>query len=105
MSSGGSRFENQVAWARWYLVSAGFIDGSRRGIWNLTDRGWASEFLGEEALQNIFDQTHAKYRGAGSEAETGAEAEAEVPDTSADMTAREAARIGRFVEALPFGDS
>jgi hypothetical protein len=80
LTSGGSRFENQVAWARWYLVNAGFIDGSRRGIWKLTDRGWASEFLSEDALRNVFEQTHAKYRGAG-----GAEVEAEVPETTADV--------------------
>jgi hypothetical protein len=79
LTSGGSRFENQVAWARWYLVNAGFIDGSRRGIWKLTDRGWASEFLSDDALRSVFDQTHAKYRGAGTEAE------AEVPDASADV--------------------
>jgi len=78
LSSGGLRFENQVAWSRWYLVNAGFIDGSRRGIWKLTDKGWASDFLNEEALRNVFEQTQAKYR------EAGPETEAEVPDTSAD---------------------
>lgn len=79
LNSGGSRFENQVAWARWYLANAGFIDGSRRGIWKLTEQGWASEFLSEDALQNVFEQTHSRYHGG--EAET----EAEVPDTSADV--------------------
>ncbi|MBW3599256.1 MAG: winged helix-turn-helix domain-containing protein [Planctomycetes bacterium] len=79
LSSGGSRFENQVAWARWYLVNAGFIDGSRRGVWKLTERGWASEFLSEDALQAVFDHTQSRYRGAGEEAE-----EEETPETTAD---------------------
>lgn len=37
--SGGSRFENQVAWARFYLVKSGYIDSSRRGVWSFTDKG------------------------------------------------------------------
>ncbi|MEN6307634.1 MAG: restriction endonuclease [Anaerohalosphaeraceae bacterium] len=36
--SGGSRYENQVAWARFYLVKAGYIDSSKRGVWSLTDK-------------------------------------------------------------------
>jgi regulator of replication initiation timing len=79
LRSGGSRFENQVAWARWYLVNAGFIDGSRRGVWKLTERGWESEFLGEEALRAVFEHTQSRYRGAGEEAE-----EEETPETTAD---------------------
>ena len=34
--SGGSRFENQVAWARFYLAKADIIDSSRHGVWSLT---------------------------------------------------------------------
>src|SRR5437016_5855526 len=37
--TGVPRFYNQVAWARQYLVNAGFIDGSIRGTWTLTDKG------------------------------------------------------------------
>lgn len=37
--SGTSRFDNQVAWARYYLVRAGLIDSSRRGVWSLTEKG------------------------------------------------------------------
>ncbi len=39
LPSGGSRFRNQVAWARFYLVREGLLDSSRRGIWSLTDQG------------------------------------------------------------------
>ena len=33
LASGQSRFDNQVAWARFYLTRAGLLDSSRRGIW------------------------------------------------------------------------
>ena len=39
LPSGGSRFRNQVAWARFYLVREGLLDSSRRGIWSLTEAG------------------------------------------------------------------
>lgn len=38
LSSGTSRFDNQVAWARFYLAKAGYIDASKRGVWNLRER-------------------------------------------------------------------
>ena len=31
--SGESRFENQVAWARFFLAKAGLIDTSKLGVW------------------------------------------------------------------------
>jgi restriction system protein len=37
--NGQSRVRNQVHWARQYLVWAGFLDSSRRGIWSLTEKG------------------------------------------------------------------
>jgi 5-methylcytosine-specific restriction protein B len=36
---GHSKFENKVAWARFYLVKAGLIDDRQRGIWALTPEG------------------------------------------------------------------
>lgn len=38
-SSGQNRFENRVAWARFYLTKAGYLDSSRRGVWSITDLG------------------------------------------------------------------
>jgi restriction system protein len=37
--SGVPRNENQMAWARFYLVRAGLLDSSKRGVWSLTDKG------------------------------------------------------------------
>jgi len=39
LPSGGSRFKNQVAWARFYLKREGLLDSSKRGVWSLTERG------------------------------------------------------------------
>src|SRR5690348_2605131 len=36
---GESVFGNDVDWARFYLVRAGVIDASKRGVWSLTDVG------------------------------------------------------------------
>ncbi len=36
---GESKFGNDVDWARFYLVRAGFLDSSTRGVWSLTDSG------------------------------------------------------------------
>lgn len=41
MAGGSSRFGNQIAWARFYLAKAGFIDSPRRGVWRLTEEGRA----------------------------------------------------------------
>jgi restriction system protein len=36
--NGQSRVKNQVNWARLYLVHAGYLDSSKRGIWSLTEK-------------------------------------------------------------------
>jgi restriction system protein len=33
------RFDNAVAWARFYLARAAIIDASKRGVWTLTEKG------------------------------------------------------------------
>ena len=33
------RFDNQVHWARFYLSTGGYIDGFKRGVWALTEKG------------------------------------------------------------------
>jgi len=39
--SGSLRVDNQVHWARNYLVWAGLLDGSQRGRWQLSPDGWS----------------------------------------------------------------
>src|ERR1019366_4115543 len=51
LSSGESRFRNQVAWARFYLVREGLLDSSKHGIWRLTERGRSTKLSPEEARE------------------------------------------------------
>ena len=39
LPSGESRYRNQVAWARFYLLREGRLDSSKRGVWSVTERG------------------------------------------------------------------
>jgi MoxR-like ATPase len=52
MKSGQSRFRNQVAWARKYLVWEGLIESGERGVWALTDKGQNTK-LDEQQAQSI----------------------------------------------------
>lgn len=53
LPSGGQRFKNQVAWARFYLKREGLLDSSQRGIWSLTAKGAKSHLTYADA-QKIF---------------------------------------------------
>jgi restriction system protein len=55
------RFDNQVAWARFYLAKAGIIDSSSRGVWTLTERGRALTQLTQQEALNIFKDVHAQF--------------------------------------------
>jgi restriction system protein len=39
---GESKFGNDVDWARFYLVRAGYLDASKRGVWSVTELGRSS---------------------------------------------------------------
>jgi len=60
--NGGSRYANQVAWARFYLAKAGLIDTSQRGVWTLTEAGRHSQLDGENAIR-IFREVQKTFRG------------------------------------------
>jgi restriction system protein len=49
--NGQSRVRNQVHWARQYLVWAGYLDSSRRGIWSLTEKGRTADLSSFDPLQ------------------------------------------------------
>lgn len=58
--SGQSRFSNKVNWARFYLVKAGLIDSSTRGVWSLTEKGRTTSMAPEQALE-LFHQIHKPF--------------------------------------------
>lgn len=53
MKSGILRFQNQVAWARQYLVWEGYLDDNTRGVWTLTRLGYKTQ-LNEDKARQIF---------------------------------------------------
>jgi restriction system protein len=62
--NGHSKFENRVAWARFYLAKEGIIDPSVRGVWSLSERGQSEVFGDKEALALFkkWSQTFRKNR-------------------------------------------
>jgi restriction system protein len=52
-SNGQSRVRNQIGWARFYLVKAGLVDASQRGVWTLTEAGRTAA-LDAEAVLALF---------------------------------------------------
>jgi restriction system protein len=59
LASGSARFDNQVAWARFYLTRAGYLDASSRGVWSLTDKGRTTALTHALALQ-LFKDLHKR---------------------------------------------
>ena len=51
LPSGGPRFRNQVAWARFYLVREGLLDSSKRGVWSLTEKGRTTSLTYEQSRE------------------------------------------------------
>jgi restriction system protein len=54
LSDGKPRFNKNINWARFYLAKVGLIDGSKRGVWSLTEEGLKTHLSHEDAL-HIFE--------------------------------------------------
>lgn len=68
--NGQSRFENQVAWARFYLSKAGIIDASSRGVWTLTEKGRQLDKLTHAEAIQLFKDVYARFRRPNKDADT-----------------------------------
>ena len=60
IKSGASRVKNRIAWARFYLSKAGFLDSSQRGVWSLTEKGIKSEMT-EELVLDLFKDVQSNF--------------------------------------------
>ena len=49
--NGGSKFENRVHFARFYLSKAGIMNSPSRGVWGLTDNGWKADLSPQWAAE------------------------------------------------------
>lgn len=63
LKSGDRRFDNDLSWARYYLVKEGYLDSSRRGVWSLTEKGINSDITPNVA-QEIAKRVHRADRSA-----------------------------------------
>lgn len=61
LKNGTSKFNNQVYWARQYLVWEGLLDNSKKGVWTLTHLGQKTS-LSEKEAHEIFLKQVALYR-------------------------------------------
>jgi len=61
--SGSLRVDNQVHWARNYLVWAGLLDGSQRGRWALSNDGWSLPLDGQDrdSALELFKRVRAEH--------------------------------------------
>lgn len=79
-TKGGSlRIDNQIHWARNYLVWAGLLDGSQRGRWALSHDGWslALEDQDHAAALEMFKRVRSEHREEWGQASGSDEAEAD----------------------------
>lgn len=103
--SGGSRFSNNVHWARYYLVKTAYLDSSKRGVWALTEKGQKAT-LTDEDVKSIFKQVQAEDK-ANREAkkeveEKTAEVEEELPPESSTSSAVDyRSRLMNILQNLP----
>ena len=51
--SGVLKFQNQLAWARQYLVWEELLAASKHGVWTLSSKGWETK-INEEQAHDIF---------------------------------------------------
>ncbi len=64
LPSGQPRFHNQVCWARQYLVWEGYLESSKRGVWQLSAQGSKKHLTDDEARKLFLKwvDIHAKKR-------------------------------------------
>lgn len=59
--SGASRVRNRIQWARMYLVKAGLMDSSQRGIWKLTEKGYDAD-LSDDSIYKMFKKVQSTFQ-------------------------------------------
>ena len=82
MKSGIPRFQNQVAWARQYLIWEGLLEDNTRGVWTLSEKG-RNTTLTEQQSKEICSKwvaIHQQAKKAKSKAEIIQEEEEEEPE-------------------------
>jgi len=99
-STGVVRFDNAVAWARFYLAKAAIIDASKRGVWTLTEKGRAIPALSHDEAYAIFKDVQFGFQqGASGSGEKTVDSEQDAPSEETAFSAGPNHRV-QVVEAL-----
>ena len=61
-ATGIVRFDNAVAWARFYLAKAAIIDASKRGVWTLTEKGRTMPTPSHDEVYAIFKDVQSQFQ-------------------------------------------
>lgn len=80
LKDGTSKVRNQVAWARYYWVQAGYIDSSKYGVWTLTEQDQHDNFKNED-VERLFKKVDKESYERKKQKEVG-ESDDEAPDSS-----------------------
>jgi restriction system protein len=96
------RFENQVHWARQYLVWEGLLDSSRRGVWTLSQAGAKARLTEEQSHELVRRQAklRANKNAKGTDQATTQKPEAEIVDDATEAESPELAEEGKLLEVL-----
>ena len=100
--NGYPRFENQIAWARSYLVKTGYLDSPSRGVWRLTDKGKEARLDGPDIdliWRRVMEMNALAKAKAGTEIETAPET---VPEPAASMKDEEDDVIAPSPQTSPY---
>jgi restriction system protein len=104
-SNGRARFDNRVAWARFYLAKADLIDASRRGVWSLTEKGRSLRTLTPTDAVDLFKKVAARFRAGKPEEidEVDAETERDAPpeEAASTITGDHRQQILELLRSLP----
>ncbi len=97
------RFENQVHWARQYLVWEGLLDNSRRGVWTLNRLGAKAHLSAEQSHELVRRQARLrsnKNAKVADRTEPKSKLEGEIVDETAEVETPELAEEGELLEVL-----
>ena len=97
------RFDNQVHWARQYLVWEGLLESSRRGVWTLSQAGAKAHPTEEQGYELVRRQARLRSnKNAKSEEQvaTPEKSEIEIADDIAETELPELAEEGKLLEVL-----
>ncbi|MGA2063768.1 MAG: restriction endonuclease [Thermoguttaceae bacterium] len=103
LRSGVSKFENMIAWVRLYLVQAGYIDRSKRGVWALTDTGRNSLPLSEDGANELVLEVQRQGKKLSGAAEAQTEEEGDFGESGPEGSGYRAQLLGIIRGLSPGG--